>query len=179
MGATISDPIITLLDSLPKARNDFFKFRIILECACVAETAINASQAERDEISRLHEQLLGAIDKENLEAASLADVEFHMAIIEASANVVSIQVARSLYDLMQKGVQKSHELSKENDEIWRVLARQHDDINDAVQARDGTRAATAMRQHIEYQRALSEKHFEDKSREQLVEKRRAWSAQSV
>lgn len=175
VGSTISNPLIKLFDSVPKTNDDFLKFRIILECASAFEAAKNSSEFEREEINRTHQLFLSAIENEDLQGAAQADVEFHMAIIETSGNVVSIQVARSLYELMQKGVKRSHKLSQENTKTWQVLANQHDTINRAIMNQDPNGAELAMRQHLDFQRKLSAHHFEIQSRHKIAEKRRMWA----
>ena len=176
VGATISNPLIKLFDSVPKTSDDFLRFRIILECASAFEAAKNSSEFEREEINHTHQLLLSAIENEDLANAAQADVEFHMAIIETSGNVVSIQVARSLYELMQKGVKRSHQLSQENAKTWQVLANQHELINQAIMIQDPEAAEAAMREHLNYQRKLSTDHFENQSRHEIVKKRRLWAA---
>ncbi len=176
LGASISNPLVKLFDSVSKTSDDFLKFRIILECANAYEVAKNSSELEREEINRTHQLLLLAIDNKNLESAAQADIEFHMAITETSANVVSIQVARSLYELMEKGVKRSHKLSQENVETWQTLAKQHEAINQAIMQQDPDGAELAMRQHLEYQRQLSTEYFEIKARHEIVDKRRVWAA---
>ena len=178
LGTSISDPLVTLLKSSPNARDDYLKFRLILETACASEIASLGTARDCEHIAKKHQMMLDAIDAGDLAKASQADIEFHMSIIEASGNVVSIQVARSLNDLLEEGIALSHRLSHENATTWRVIAEQHDAINAAIAAKDPTKAADAMYSHLEYQRELAKRYQQNEERRSVLAKRIAWDQES-
>ncbi|MEM8797577.1 MAG: FCD domain-containing protein [Pseudomonadota bacterium] len=177
LGASISDPMVTLLNSIPRVRDDYLKFRILLETACASEVAASGNESDCARIVEINQQMLEAIEAGDLSKARQADAEFHMAIIEASGNVVSIQVARSLYDLMQSGVELSHRLSHESRITWQALAQQHVAICTALENGDPTVARDAMRLHLEHQRTLAEAHQRQEEQKLIVSMRREWDSE--
>jgi GntR family transcriptional regulator, transcriptional repressor for pyruvate dehydrogenase complex len=64
------------------------------------------------------------------------DAQFHMAIIEASHNVVMLHMMRSMYDLLRQGVFYNRQMMFRNRTTRATLLDQHRAINDALQARD-------------------------------------------
>lgn len=178
LGASISDPLVTLLKNSPNVRDDYLKFRILLETACASEVAAHGTAGECEHIARNHQKMLDAINADDLSKASQADLEFHMSIVEASGNLVSIQIARSLNNLLEDGIALSHRLSHENATTWQVIAEQHDAINAAIAAKDPTRAGDAMYNHLEYQRELAKQYQQREEKSSVLSKRIAWDEES-
>jgi len=68
------------------------------------------------------------------------DAQFHMAIIEASHNVVMLHMMRSMYDLLQGGVFYNRQVMFNQHTSRAALLDQHRAINTALQATDNLRA---------------------------------------
>ena len=175
LGATVSDPLLQLLDSVPQAFEDFLSFRAMFEGECAADVAERANPAERAEIRSAHEAMQMAIEREDLDSAAQADVEFHMAIVEATGNVVSIQLARSLHELLRRGVEWSHRLTRDDPAAVSELVAQHARVLDAIDSRDAGAARQAMRDHLAFQRDLLLRQEAEDRRRVLAQKRRAWA----
>ena len=115
------------------------------------------------------EQAHGTLDAEG-EAA--LDAQFHMAIVEASHNVVMLHMMRSMYELLREGVFYNRQIMFKQQTKRAVLLDQHRAIHDALIARNPTRARAAVEAHLGYvQRALldqqrAERH-EDVARQRL------------
>jgi GntR family transcriptional repressor for pyruvate dehydrogenase complex len=78
------------------------------------------------------------------------DAQFHMAIIEASHNVVMLHMMRSMYDLLREGVFYNRQAMFRQRTTRDQLLDQHRAINAAVQARDPAGARAAVEAHLTY-----------------------------
>ena len=78
------------------------------------------------------------------------DAEFHLAIIEASHNVVMLHMMRSMYELLREGVFYNRQIMFRQRTTRQDLLDQHRRINDALQARDPEGSRTAIEAHMDY-----------------------------
>jgi GntR family transcriptional repressor for pyruvate dehydrogenase complex len=86
-----------------------------------------------------------------------ADVDLHVAVYEASHNVVLLQIMRALSGMLRRGVFHNREKLYARPEVREVLLGQHRAIFDAVMARDAEAAGRAAEDHMTYtRRALNE-----------------------
>jgi len=107
----------------------------------------------------------------NAEAEAGLDAEFHLAIVEASHNVVMLHMMRSIYDLLREGVFYNRQVMFRQRTTRASVLEQHRAINDALQARDPTAARAAVAAHLDYvQSALSDQRQADRHEE--IAKRR-------
>ncbi|TQV66101.1 FadR/GntR family transcriptional regulator [Aliiroseovarius halocynthiae] len=78
------------------------------------------------------------------------DSDFHMAIIEASHNVLMVHMMRAMYDLLKQGVLYSRQVVIQITNTRMDLLEQHRAINDALQARDPKAARSAIETHMDH-----------------------------
>ena len=78
------------------------------------------------------------------------DANFHMAIIEASHNVVMLHMMRSMYDLLRQGVFYNRQMMFRNRLTRDMLLDQHRAINTGIQSRDPKAARAAVEAHMDY-----------------------------
>lgn len=164
----IVQPLSDLMDVDPEYRFDVQESRLILE----GGTAWYAAQrATPDDIKKIrqcydqiaHYQLLGDDDE-----AARADARFHLAIAEASHNVVLIQLMRSLFDLLQFNVvlgrrkvySEAHRFDQLQDQHFKVMA--------AIERQDPEAARQAVCGHIEFVIQQVRKIDEDEARQQRM-----------
>ncbi|MEM6491416.1 MAG: FCD domain-containing protein, partial [Pseudomonadota bacterium] len=162
----------------PDAMADYLEFRAALEGESAAFAAERASPAEQERIAGADAAMAAAVRRGDLDAAATADVEFHMAIVEAAGNLVAIQVARSLHELLRRGVERSHRLSSGDADAWADLSAQHGPITAAIADRDAAAARRAMRAHLERQGAMLGQAEKRAVRDALDARRRAWAAEA-
>ncbi|MEM8786939.1 MAG: FCD domain-containing protein [Pseudomonadota bacterium] len=173
----ISEPLERLLASTPDAFEDYIRFRSLIEGASAAEAARHADRTARASIARAHDAMAAAVGAGALDAAAWADAEFHMAIVEAAGNVVTIQIARSLQTLMQRGIAQSHAESQDDPEAWAALVAQHTRILAALDAGEAEPARRAMQDHLTFQIALLRQTAARVRQQDLSERRLAWGAE--
>ena len=85
------------------------------------------------------------------------DADFHMAIIEASHNVIMLHMMRSMFQLLRQGVFYNRQMLFRNRPTRDALLDQHRAMNDGLQARDPTAARAAVEAHLTY----VERSFQD------------------
>ena len=78
------------------------------------------------------------------------DTDFHMAIVEASHNVVMLHMMRAMYDLLREGVFYNRQTMFRQRTSRAALLAQHRAINNALQARDASAARAAIEAHMGY-----------------------------
>ena len=81
------------------------------------------------------------------------DAEFHLAIIEASHNVVLLHMMRSIYDMLKDGVFYNRQVVFDQRNRRSSLLDQHRAINDALLERDPEKAQKAVHAHLDFVRA--------------------------
>ncbi len=125
------------------ALQDLFDIRKLLE----AEGAAWAAQRRQPHhLERLRSIVADARQHtDQPEALSQRDAQFHMAIAEASRNLVMVKVMMALLDLLEKSRQDSLRIP------GRAVASldQHEEIADAIEKRDPERAKQAMLEHLD------------------------------
>ena len=80
----------------------------------------------------------------------MADAEFHLAIAEASHNIVLIQMMRSLFDLLQYNVLLGRNKVYNHPVNGDLLSEQHFQVMDAIDRQDPEAARQAVCGHIEF-----------------------------
>lgn len=175
IGRSVLNPLLSLIESSPQAISDYLSFRKLLESESAAQVASHATPAERRHIDDIHTALLQADKIGDMEEATRLDTEFHMAIVEATGNVVSIQISRSLHDLLQQIIRQNLAIAYTEGTGRDYLTEQHAAINDAIQAGDADAARAAMIYHMDYNTALVERSNEARARREIIEKRQSWS----
>lgn len=125
-----------------KDTRDMYMFRMVLESSCALEAAHNATAEKLAALDEFREpKSYGAAL-----AFSRRNCDFHSAIFEASGNLRMALVARELVEQMDRvtvlsiGTMPAKDPSRLVDEHCRII--------DALQKRDGRRAAKLLREHV-------------------------------
>lgn len=175
IGRSVLDPLLSLIESSPQAVLDYLSFRKMLESESAAQVAARATPAEKQHIDDIHSALQKADKAGDIEEATRLDTEFHMAIVEATGNVVSIQIARSLHDLLQQIIRRNLAIAYTEGTGRDHLSEQHAAINLAIQKGDPDGARSAMIYHMDQNTALVERSNEARARREIIEKRQSWA----
>lgn len=175
IGRSLADPLLNLLGSSEDAISDYLRFRMLIEGESVAEVAVSASGEEKREIRRFHEMMCEAFDRGEFSKISELDIDFHMALLEATGNLVTIQVARSLQDVLSHAIEQSHLFFLSDEKELKVILSQHEDIVKAIEEGAAKKAKKALLKHLEYQEMLWKKKQDLDRRDKLSAKRKSWS----
>lgn len=150
LGSAFSPALIRLFSRNEQAVFDSIAFRTDLEGVAAARAARLGSDADLEIIDSIFQRMTAAHEKRNPALEAELDVEFHMAIIEASHNIIMLHMMRSMFDLLREGVFFNRSVMFRNRSTRDALLDQHRAINAAVQARDPNGARAAIARHMEF-----------------------------
>ena len=157
LGARITDPLVDMLGSHAEVIEDYLEFRATTERMAASLAALRANAADRARMTECMEAIDAAhLAGDNLREAA-ADLDLHIAVYEASHNVVLLHIMRALSSMLRQGVIAHREKLFDRPETQEPLRAQHRAIYEAVMARDAAAAGQAAELHIRYTRqALAE-----------------------
>lgn len=156
----IVQPLKTLLEDDPDYSFDILEARHAIEASTAWHAAQRATDADKEKIRLCFDATL----VEDADLASQADVRFHLAIAEASHNVVLLQTMRGFFDLLQSSVKQSRQRMYQAPPVFKQLTGQHQAMMDAILAADAPRARDAMMAHLSFVHTTIRQFDEDQAR---------------
>jgi DNA-binding FadR family transcriptional regulator len=125
---------------------DIWDVRRTIEMRTAALAARNATSAQAARIVALAEAM--GVDDQPHEQTTEDDIDFHLAIAEASGNALFNQIVMSFVPLMRVAVPEAWKTRRTADEKTDILAR-HKRLAWAIANRDPDEAALAMAAHFD------------------------------
>ncbi len=153
LGSAFSPALTRLFSTHSEAVFDALDFRRDMEGLAAHRAARLASDTDLAVVDAVFKKMEKAHDARDAETEALHDAAFHLAIIEASHNVVMLHMMRSMYDLLQAGVFYNRQVIFEQRTTRAALLDQHRAINASLQARQPDAAQTAVQTHLDFVRA--------------------------
>ncbi len=150
LGETIIEPLDELLANNSDIVQDMLEFRHALEGISAYYAAMRATEADKQIIRLRFDQVCNKQAQSDVEDEAKADVDFHLAIAEASHNVALLHVMRSLFKSLHKSVELSFGKLYLNSSGREVIREQHEAIMDAVLCGDAELAKEKSYSHISY-----------------------------
>lgn len=150
LGSAFSPALVDLFSRHDDAVVDYLSFRRDIEALAVERAARNASDTDLAVVQAVLDKMEEANLKPNAEREAQLDAQFHMAIIEASHNVVMLHMMRSMYELLRGGVFYNRQMVFQQTRSRADLLAQHRTINAALQARDPEAARHAIEMHLDF-----------------------------
>ena len=164
LGSAFSDALIRLFADHDEAVFDYIGFRRDLEGLAACRAARLASDTDLQVIQTIMDKMEAAHKKTNPADEARLDAEFHMAIIEASHNVIMLHMMRSMFQLLREGVFYNRQVMFKQRTTRGALLDQHRAINVAIQARDPDAARAAINAHLYYvEKALADQQKADRN----------------
>ncbi len=164
MGAEFSETLVRLFSDHEEAMFDYISFRRDMEGMAARRAATVGSDTDLKVIDTVFRKMEAAHTKRNPAEESQLDAEFHLAIIEASHNVVMLHMMRAMFTLLREGVFYNRQIMFKQRTTRDTLLGQHRAINDALQARDPGAAQAAVSAHLSYvENSLSDQHRTDRN----------------
>ncbi len=148
LGSAFSEPLIQLFASHDEAVFDYLSFRRDMEGLAAERAATLGTDTDLAVIAAVFAKMDAAHAKRNPAEEAGLDAEFHLAIIEASHNVIMLHMMRSMYQLLREGVFYNRQIMFKQRTTRDSLLEQHKAINDALQARDAAGARAAVEAHL-------------------------------
>ncbi|GAA4220335.1 GntR family transcriptional repressor for pyruvate dehydrogenase complex [Sagittula marina] len=150
LGSAFSEALIGLFAGHDEAVFDYLSFRRDMEGLAAQRAADNGTETDLKVIAELMAKMEAAHGKRNPAEEARLDADFHLAIIEASHNVIMLHMMRSMYQLLREGVFYNRQVMFRQRNTREQLLEQHKAINVALQARDGRAAREAVEAHLGY-----------------------------
>jgi GntR family transcriptional repressor for pyruvate dehydrogenase complex len=150
LGSAFSPALIRLFAAHDQAVLDYIGFRRDLEGVAAARAAEAGTETDLKVIDTLFRKMEVAHSKRNPSDEAELDAQFHLAIIEASHNVIMLHMMRSMFDLLKEGVFYNRQVMFKQRNTRDILLEHHRAINDAIQARDPDAAREAVNVHLTF-----------------------------
>lgn len=150
LGSAFSDALIALFAAHDEAVFDYISFRRDMEGLAGERAARLGSDTDLAVIQSVFDKMEAAHTKRAPSDEARYDADFHLAIIEASHNVIMLHMMRSMYQLLREGVFYNRKMMFKQRVTRDVLLDQHRAINDALQARDAAATKAAITAHLDY-----------------------------
>ena len=150
LGSAFAPGLIDLFSSHKEAVFDYVSFRRDMEGLAAERAAKLGSDTDLKVIAAIFAKMEAAHQKRDPGDEAELDVNFHMAIIEASHNVVMLHMMRSMYDLLRRGVFYNRQIMFKNRITREQLLDQHRAINAGIQARDASASKAAVEAHMNF-----------------------------
>lgn len=147
VGRSLRDPLVDLMDT-HEARIDVMELRAVIEAAAAALAAERASELDRKMITSRMEAMIAAHDSKDVDAIANTDAEFHLAIYEASHNVMMLHLMRSLETVLRSNVYLNRKNLYEHREQKDLQLQEHQAIYESIMARDPDGARNAAVAHM-------------------------------
>ncbi len=149
-GTSITDPLLSLLASGGETTFDYIKFREICDGAAASLAASHGTSVDFENIGTALQRIEVEHAKRDAADEADADLEFHMAIYEATHNVVLLHVMRALIGMLRSGMFYSRSKLYERTEIRETFLSQHRAIHAAIVNRDATSAGAVATLHLQF-----------------------------
>ncbi len=150
LGSAFSPALIQLFATHEEAVFDYIAFRRDMEGLAAERAARLGSETDLRVVATIFAKMEVAHQKRDPTDEAQLDAEFHMAIIEASHNVIMLHMLRSMFDLLRQGVFYNRQVMFKNRMTREQLLDQHRAMNTAVQARDPAAARAAVEAHLNF-----------------------------
>lgn len=145
----------TILQTEDDLVYEMLEFRQALE---VESAYLAAQRATSEELKKIKQalEMMGS-SKGDVEKGVRADLQFHIAIVEATHNTVFINLSKTLYEYMEDTIRATRRHRLSDPSRYEDTFKEHKDIYVAIASGDQHQAKQLMKEHIiQIRRELSE-----------------------
>jgi len=171
IGAAFSPALVRLFSEHDKALLDVISFRRDLEGLAAERATRLGSDTDLKLVATIFDRMERAHMTPDPKGEAALDAEFHLAIIEASHNVIMLHMMRSMYDMLREGVFYNRQIMFKQHTTRASLLDQHRRINAALQARDGAGARAAVHAHLDFVEEALLDHRKAEANEKIARRR--------
>ena len=152
LGSAFSPALVALFKRHERAVDDYLTFRRDLEGLAAERATLRASDTDLAVVSAIFDKMQAAHRKRDPSDEARLDAQFHLAIIEASHNIIMLHMMRSMFDLLTEGVFYNRQIMFQQRATRDTLLNQHGEISAALLARNPELARGAVEKHLDYVR---------------------------
>ncbi|MDO5646325.1 FCD domain-containing protein [Paracoccus sp. (in: a-proteobacteria)] len=149
---SITDPLIAMLSERGEVADDYLEFRDVVESSAAAMAAQRANEPEIQRIKDCVARIQKAHTANDPAAEADADADLHIAIYEASHNLVILQIMRALSGNLRTDVLHNRQRLFTIPYVRDLLRDQHLAIAQAIIDRRPGDARSAAHEHLSYLR---------------------------
>ena len=171
LGSAFSDSLVQLFASHDEAVFDYIAFRRDLEGMAAERAANHGTDTDLKVVQTVFDKMEAAHLKRNPEEEAQLDVEFHLAIIDASHNIIMLHMMRSMLQLLREGVFYNRAIMFKQRLNRATLLDQHRAINTALQSRDPKAARAAVENHLSFVEDALRNHKNEQKHEEIDRQR--------
>jgi GntR family transcriptional repressor for pyruvate dehydrogenase complex len=147
VGKTLRDPLMHLMETA-EARTAFVEVRAVIEAVAAGFASERASDLDRDAIRKRFEAMVAAYDSQDIDEIAETDAELHIAIYEASHNLVLLHFMHTMETILRSNVYLNRRNLYEQRTQKESQLAEHRAIYEAIMDRDAPRARAAALRHI-------------------------------
>ncbi|MBI1207967.1 MAG: FCD domain-containing protein [Azospirillum sp.] len=146
----LTEPLIDLFQRHPETAYDFIEFRYTLEGIGAYYAALRATEDDRTLLRQRFDAMEAAHALDDATEEAERDADFHLAIAEASHNLVLMHVMRGLFALLRKGVVFNRMKLYGRPDARNLLLEQHRAMITHILAGDADAARAAAHAHMNH-----------------------------
>lgn len=152
----------------PSYQYDVLEARHAIEQNTAWHAALRATPQDKEKIQHCFDVMQDYQAKGNSHQAAVADAEFHLAIAEASHNIVFVQIMRGLFNVLLTNVEKNRRTIFNNPDsaTHNALNQQHQQLLQSILSGDAEQAKIAATHHLDYLSSAAHRWDEDQARQQ-------------
>ncbi len=171
MGSGFAPALVELFARHDEAVFDYIAFRRDLEALAAERAARLASDTDLRVVSEVFAKMETAHSAKDAKAEAALDAEFHLAIVEASHNVVMLHMMRSMFDMLREGVFYNRQIMFSQRTARDHLLAQHRTILTALLDRDAHAARAAVEAHLTFVEGCLRDHQTSEKHEKIAQQR--------
>ena len=171
LGPSLTDPLAALMQSTPSTAQDFLELRMTLDGIAAYYAALRATDEDRELLNICFEAMEAAHAADDPSEEADIDADFHMAIAEASHNVVLLHILRSLFNLLRQDVFYNRNKLYTRLGARDMLLKQHRAVYEAIIAGNPERAREVAANHLKYVKEVTQDMGHEDSRIKVSQRR--------
>jgi GntR family transcriptional repressor for pyruvate dehydrogenase complex len=146
----LSDPLFELLNTHPESQYDLLEFRHALEGFSAYYAALRGTADDFDKIKICFAAIEEAQRNNNLDLEIQSVALFYLAVIEASRNVVFLQLARGIKPLLEKNISDNVRQLYDYPEVAKKIHKHRIQLLEAILSKQPLAAQKASAKHLIY-----------------------------
>jgi GntR family transcriptional repressor for pyruvate dehydrogenase complex len=150
LNPALENPLLELISNSPDSHADVLELRHAIESLSAYYAASRRTESDIEQIRTCYKRLIISHSLQDAALEAKADAHFHLAIAEASHNVVLVHVMRSLFSLLRKSIRYNLENVYKQSGRFEHVRDQHYHLMTAIINGEPDDARSASDRHIDY-----------------------------
>ena len=153
LGKDFSAPLVEMLRDNPESTYDYLEFRCVVEGMTAYFAALRSSDIDREIIHKRFIAMEAAHAIVDPSEEADVDASFHLAVYEASHNIMMLHIMGSLSDMLREDVFYNRNKLYSCKGVRDLLLEQHRAVHDAIMSGDPESARAAAEAHVNFTRS--------------------------